>query len=440
MRKLLLVAMAALLAVPASALGATRYAAPGGGEAEPCLQAAPCSLAYAIEFAEGGDEVRVGPGTYSVAKTISANEPLTVRGVAGPGRPRIVGGPKVIPFAFQAKVTISDLGIEGHEAEEGAFVAIAPGDVLERVEIVNSGTRPELATVFLGAEWTVTDSLIVARGPGASPFVAYVQTEGTGVLRNDTLVGEGEKSHGLVILGAKETSSIAIQATDVVLSGETAAIFEGTAGSKASVVFDHSDVQGEIKKLTAVSSTDTVGAPPVFVNAAAGDYREAPGSPTIEAGLNDPANGPLDLDANPRSLPATINCALPQPPAVTDVGAYEFVPAQPSCPPPPSPSPPAKIAPPETVLTRINLKGRNAKITFHGAGAAATGFECRLDGKSWSKCISPVIYKGLQFGTHVVLIRAVNAAGPDPTPVRGKFKVRKPHHHRRLHHHGVGAR
>jgi hypothetical protein len=61
-------------------------------------------------------------------------------------------------------------------------------------------------------------------------------------------------------------------------------------------------------------------APPVFVDAAAGDYREAPGSPTIDAGSIE-GIGPLDLAGNPRALGAA-----------PDIGAFEFVPP----PPPPA--------------------------------------------------------------------------------------------------------
>jgi hypothetical protein len=61
-------------------------------------------------------------------------------------------------------------------------------------------------------------------------------------------------------------------------------------------------------------------APPAFVDAAAGDYREAPGSPTIDAGSSE-GIGPLDLAGNPRLLGAA-----------PDIGAFEFVPA----PPPPA--------------------------------------------------------------------------------------------------------
>ena len=58
-------------------------------------------------------------------------------------------------------------------------------------------------------------------------------------------------------------------------------------------------------------------AAPLFVNTEAGDFREAAGSPTIDAGLADEL-GPLDLAGNPRVLGSA-----------PDIGAYEFVPPAP---------------------------------------------------------------------------------------------------------------
>jgi hypothetical protein len=55
-------------------------------------------------------------------------------------------------------------------------------------------------------------------------------------------------------------------------------------------------------------------ASPLFVNAAGGDFREAPASPTIDAGLDSPLNGLTDLAGNPREIGAH-----------TDIGAYEFL-------------------------------------------------------------------------------------------------------------------
>ena len=52
---------------------------------------------------------------------------------------------------------------------------------------------------------------------------------------------------------------------------------------------------------------------PAFVNAAAGDYRQAPGSLTIDAGLDEAINGAFDVDGDPRQIGGI------------DIGADEFV-------------------------------------------------------------------------------------------------------------------
>ena len=75
--------------------------------------------------------------------------------------------------------------------------------------------------------------------------------------------------------------------------------------------FDTSSPEGEAK---VIDGGGNQTAPPVFVNAENGDFREAAGSPTIDAGIADQL-GPLDLAGNPRILGAA-----------PDIGAYEFVP------------------------------------------------------------------------------------------------------------------
>jgi hypothetical protein len=78
--------------------------------------------------------------------------------------------------------------------------------------------------------------------------------------------------------------------------------------------FDTENAVGSAK----ITATNNQSAPPLFVNAAAGDYRPAAGSPTIDAGSTDQI-GTLDLAGNPRTLGAA-----------PDIGAYEFVPPPPA--------------------------------------------------------------------------------------------------------------
>ena len=54
-------------------------------------------------------------------------------------------------------------------------------------------------------------------------------------------------------------------------------------------------------------------------------------------------------------------------------------------------------------------------FTFHSTPAGAT-FECSLDGPTYTACTSPKTYTALTAGSHTFGVRAVNAAGPDPSP------------------------
>jgi len=74
-----------------------------------------------------------------------------------------------------------------------------------------------------------------------------------------------------------------------------------------------------------------VDADPLFADQAGGDYRLLAGSPSIDAADNTAMCAGIDLDGNPRFLddPDTADTGIAGPPGlpVTDMGAYEFVPA-----------------------------------------------------------------------------------------------------------------
>ncbi|MEZ5407157.1 MAG: sigma-70 family RNA polymerase sigma factor [Acidimicrobiales bacterium] len=60
---------------------------------------------------------------------------------------------------------------------------------------------------------------------------------------------------------------------------------------------------------------------------------------------------------------------------------------------------------------------RSAVATFEPAeGLVAEGFNCRLDGEAWSRCTSPVVYRNLADGNHVIEIQPVDASGSAQAP------------------------
>jgi uncharacterized delta-60 repeat protein len=89
--------------------------------------------------------------------------------------------------------------------------------------------------------------------------------------------------------------------------------------------------------------------------------------------------------------------------------------------------------PPDTVILRANvLRGRHrARITFkvNALGPRARRFQCRLRSSKrtmphFKSCRSPKVYTHLAPGRYRFEVRAVNSAGPDPTPAKSRFRIR----------------
>src|SRR4051812_26276862 len=80
---------AAASTAPAASAATQRYASPtGSGTA--CSSASPCSIRQAVEDAAGGDEVIVNPGDYPLTAALEKTAQITIHGVAGQPRPRLL--------------------------------------------------------------------------------------------------------------------------------------------------------------------------------------------------------------------------------------------------------------------------------------------------------------------------------------------------------------
>jgi len=69
--------------------------------------------------------------------------------------------------------------------------------------------------------------------------------------------------------------------------------------------------------------------------------------------------------------------------------------------------------------------GRSARFAFRGLHTSRR-FECRLDGRRWSRCTSPMDYRGLRPGSHRFEVRAVAARAVDRSPARFSWRVKRP--------------
>ncbi len=312
--KWLLVVFGAFAALPVTASAAARYASPTPSGTMDCSSAAnACDVKTAIEFSGMNDDIYVpgNLGDYHVSSSITpAATPVHVHGTDG--RPRLILAGSL---TLKGPSTAEDLYIEGPGTTFGLH---SPGggsvDNLI-VKVTDTGH----ACYFSGGH-TLTNSVCWAASTGD----LAVETDGTNTFRNDTLVGGTEAA----IKGfARNPDCSCAAATDTLVnviarSGGSGHDLEANSDNSADMTFD---VKYSNYATTVTTGTGSPGkthingdatdqsTPPLFVNPAAGDFHEAPGSPTIDHGINDSANGATDFDGDPRTLNGT-----------TDIGADEF--------------------------------------------------------------------------------------------------------------------
>jgi hypothetical protein len=316
--------LAAMLGGPAAAW-ATRYASSTGTSSESCASpATACDLKTAVagngvNNPKAGEEVIVEPGTYKVTTKIESTvAPLTVRGAAGQPRPVITS--KAVTVFKGSGLSLAYLTIEQSGLSSEPAIHVNESTV-ERMLIRGEPSGNVLVDDFNG---TLKDSVIVARKGSTSGAVGMVANGGpdTETLRNDTIVAESEEEHATAIEVDQQEASpktkLTINAYNTIAIN-TAGKPDVFATAGGVVAMNHSDYAKPEGEGEVVEGAGRVKAPPLFVEAAKGNFAEATGSPTIDAGLNEEANGPFDYEGNPRTSGAA-----------TDIGAFEVqVPAPP---------------------------------------------------------------------------------------------------------------
>jgi len=175
-------------------------------------------------------------------------------------------------------------------------------------------------------------------------------------LRNDLVYGSGD-----ALQASSDGPHFTITATNT--------IFHSTFGNDVSadlvsgsmtVTADHSNYASVNATggatVTASNVNGNQSAAPEFANEGGGDFREAPGSPTIDAGVDDPLNGSLDLAGAARTSGAR-----------TDIGPYEVQVASVSPPPPGGGPPPPGVTPPPAITPAISGLAESARTWREGS-------------------------------------------------------------------------
>jgi hypothetical protein len=328
---LILACVASLLAcalLAQAALASTTYVVSPTGSGTTCTEAAPCALTKGLEKALAGDSVLLEPGSYTLAKRLTVGRAISLGGRVGASTTILTSETAMVMVSGEPRAIFHDLRIEG----PGPFLLGSAS--AERVFVSYTGSGSYACRIAPTTLRTpiFRDSVCWAHG-GAAADATSIDGGNSGkvILRNDTFVGAAEAS-GLQVKGRRgfEENLVEVEVfnsiargpeTDVeVVATETNAVATVTlSGSN----YATASAEGAAT-VTAPGTGTNQTAEPLFTEAAGGVFTELSGSPTIDAGANETANGTLALAGEARELGSCVGG-----PAVTDIGAYEFVPTAP---------------------------------------------------------------------------------------------------------------
>jgi hypothetical protein len=419
----MLLACAAPAAIPALALGATRYAAPRALGAGNCAsEASACTIEAALAGSASGDTVVLlgDAGTYGTSAeplgqtltSAKADAPAIVEGAPGQPRPVIytsAGHGVSFKEVLKASGAETATALSGVEVRELAadHVAIETAGRIDHViaRAPAGGTACAPTGVEAGAQ-VVVDSLCVGEGEGSAAMAS--STTGTGghaqlELRNDTLYASGTGARGLDVYAASFTTNVS--AINTIIHGQGAGIV--TNGGEINLRLGYSNYENlSLSNETALeqspAGSDETNEPALFMDAAAGDFEEAADSPTIDAGITEAANGETDLAGRGRAMGTS-----------TDIGAYE-APATTVI---PAPAPGVLGAPPPTTgqtapLSTVTLAAGEATILTRGATVRRDAVAVKL------ACSTP------SSGCRGVLRLTERISGEIRVRVHGRVRVR----------------
>jgi hypothetical protein len=325
----LVIVLVLALGVSAAGAGVVRWVDPGlpAGTTTCTDIAAPCSLPAALDVAQPGDTVVLTSGVYSLYdyELPSIDDRLVV---TTPSL-TIVGG-SVPAYADSAPTLYGGGGLEIRGAGDVVRNLLLPASSL----FVDAPATIDRVDVFTdhGDACHIVSNNVLVLNSNCQGVMDGLYAEGSNiVLRNVTAVGRykcGVEASGDFPGGyTPPVNSVTMVNTIARLGADgDADLCITRVGHAVKVMSRNSsytsvDESGSETELI-TSSIDDLTAAPLLVDEGYWDVHEDPQSPTVGAGMVDPANGTTDLWGSPRVSACT---------GVTDIGAYQ-VPDSTLCP------------------------------------------------------------------------------------------------------------
>jgi hypothetical protein len=306
----------------ATAAAATRYLSPNPAPGADCNSpATACALTTSTSNPFPGDEIVLMPGDYMVGnQQLASLNSGNIHGLDGEPRPRIFSTYGFTAWAFgnvATNMTVRHLEI--YTTGVGGLSVHGTGtNTVEDVVIHATGTNGNGCVPAVHGGGSVTFKNSVCRGPTAG-FGVTCSCSGTATigLRNVTAVGG---TYGMAIesaQGAGMPTDYTVTATNVIArhTGGAGADVRGQGGTTGADVvinlINSNYATEEEAGFGAPPGTATVTDPgtgtnqtaaPAFVDPAGGDFHQAAGSPTIDAGVDNALNGTVDIDGQQRQI------------------------------------------------------------------------------------------------------------------------------------------
>jgi hypothetical protein len=341
----------AVVVAPAADAASPRYASPNGtgppSGVDACPESNPCGLIPAIGNASvvDGDTVLLLPGTYNLGSNFGVVlDAITVRPRDPGTRPVLTTTSDEAVLEVFDNALVQDLklvhNISTGTGTDGSLLLQAPGAVGERIVVETTTSRPGPSDGVIACQvndGTLRDSTcwvhaVGSNTPGvaAAAFTAVAGTHSphfVNVTAMGASTGAMAGTYGLEV--ATNDAGVAINATahNVIArrSGTGLNVLVGgSGGGTASLTFTNSnypDTSGGGPVTPAGTGTNQTAAP-LLANPDAGDLRQLPGSPTIDAGAPDSLLGTQDFEFQARSQGGAPDIGadefrVPQTPAIT---------------------------------------------------------------------------------------------------------------------------
>ena len=468
--------LVAMLAIAPPAFAVERFASTSGLATGNCdTEAAACTLERAVEtVAVDGDVVTVLPGDYAAGTApgdeLSIVDAIVVRGKPGAARPKLTSQADTTAITLtNASAVLRRFEVlhDNTAVANGKAIGMTSG-TLEQVIATETDTESGSAGCNLNG-LSASGALIrdtVCRNTGSRQGLRVANNAGSVAVtvRNATLIatdaGGADVGNAILANSVGAGTATNVDIANTILSSGNDVNAQNTAGGTTTVTLANSNYSNEVEvggaAITNPGSGTNQMASPIFTNALAGDFHQAPGSPTINAGSAAVSSlGTIDVDGDPRAQGPAPDIGADEVNVDSDgdgvVDANDACPTQAGpvsnggCPVPAGDSDGGDTgggnagggatgggaAPdtddPETVITKKPKQklaaGDAAKVGFRSDEDDAT-FECKVGKGKFKTCTSPRRLKDLEKGKTRFQVRAIDGAGNvDPTPAKATIEV-----------------